>query len=391
MHLLVFCHLRWDFVFQRPQHLLSRLARHHQVVFIEEPLATEGASRIEVSHPLPGIEVVTPHTKHARGGFCDEQFETLQTLLASHLRKSEIIDYAAWFYTPMALPLLEGLSPRAVVYDCMDELSAFKNAPAHLRHREAALIQRADVVFTGGPSLYEARRSLHPMVLCLPSGVDAQHYERSGALADQAAMARADALQGTIGHPRLGFFGVIDERLDLRLLDQLATARPRWQFVMVGPVAKISPDELPRHPNIHWLGQQSYGVLPQLVAGWDVCLLPFALNESTRFISPTKTLEYMAAGRPVVSTPVHDVAVLYGKQVRIANGAKRFEAACEQALAETPLEAARRHKRMLEKVAHYSWDTTAETMRAALEKVLATKTHAPHRSIHPNLALLLRP
>jgi glycosyltransferase involved in cell wall biosynthesis len=377
MHLLVFCHLRWDFVHQRPQHLLSRLARHHKVLFFEEPLATEGAARIEVSRPTAGVEVLTPYTKNGAknggSGFCDDQVEALQTLLATHLRKNGITDYAVWFYTPMALPLLDGLAPRAVVYDCMDELSAFKYAPAHLREREAALMARADVVFTGGPSLYEARRSLHPTVLCLPSGVDAQHYERERATADAPAMARADSLQGTIGRPRLGFFGVIDERLDLQLLGQLASARPQWQFVMVGPVAKISADDLPRHANIHWLGQQPYAVLPQLVAGWDVCLLPFALNESTRFISPTKTLEYMAAGRPVVSTPVRDVAVLYGKHVRIANGAKRFEAACEQALAETPPEAARRLQLMLETVVRYSWDATAETMRLALEKAVATR------------------
>ncbi|HEV7912480.1 MAG TPA: glycosyltransferase, partial [Albitalea sp.] len=318
MHLIVFSHLRWDFVWQRPQHVLSRLARHHPVLFVEEPVRSEGPPRLERIAASPQLEVLRPHTANAGPGFADDQMAAIREMLATHLQQQGITEYAVWFYTPMALPLLEGLCPQAVVYDCMDELSAFKNAPAPLRERETQLLQRADVVFTGGPSLYDAKRSRHPNVLCLPSAVDAEHYSPARASVDAPAMQRAQALQSGIAHPRLGFFGVIDERLDIGLIDDLASAHPDWQMVMVGPVVKISPDQLPRRPNIHWLGQQPYGLLPQLVAGWDVCLLPFALNESTRFISPTKTLEYMAAQKPVVSTPVRDVCVLYGDHVRIA-------------------------------------------------------------------------
>jgi glycosyltransferase involved in cell wall biosynthesis len=370
-HLLVFCHLRWDFVLQRPQHLLTRLARTSPVLLVEEPVQGEGPARFERLMPAPGIEILRPHLPNGGRGFADDAFEPLKTLLHDHLREQGIDDYVVWFYTPMALPMLEGLAPKAVIYDCMDELSAFKNAPPQLRLREDALLRRADRVFTGGPSLYEAKRDRHPHVLCLPSAVDARHFSRERALADTDAMRRAGELQGAIPAPRLGFFGVIDERLDIGLVDRVAKSDPLWQLVMVGPVVKISPGDLPRRPNIHWLGQQSYDLLPQLVAGWDVCLLPFALNDATRFISPTKTLEYMAAEMPVVSTPVRDVAVLYGSDVRIADGEDAFVQACRDALAESPEARLARIRGMQATVARYSWDNTAETMRRAIDEAVA--------------------
>lgn len=369
-HLIVFCHLRWDFVLQRPQHLLTRLAQTYRVLLVEEPVAGDSPS-FQITSPAPGVEVLRAQLPGAGSGFADAQFGALKTLLHDHLRQHDIDDYVVWFYTPMAVPMLDGLHPKAVVYDCMDELSAFKNAPPQLRQREQALLDVADVVFTGGPSLYEAKRDRHSHVLCLPSAVDAHHFSRERSLADAQAMARAAELQGAIASPRLGFFGVIDERLDLDLVAHLAAADPTWQLILVGPVVKISPDDLPRGPNIHWLGQQSYSLLPQLVAGWDVCLLPFALNDSTRFISPTKTLEYMAAEKPVVSTPVRDVSVLYGQDVRIAADKDAFVDACRDLLAERPQDAARRCRKMAATVALFSWDNTAQTMRAAIEEAVA--------------------
>jgi len=366
MHLIVFSHLRWDFVWQRPQHVLSRLARSHKVLFMEEPVFSGGSPKLEVVRPLPDVDVLRVHTPKAGQGFADDQLGVIHQLLTSHLLSQGVADYVVWFYTPMALPLLDGLRPRAIVYDCMDELAAFKDAPVHLREREAQLLQRADVVFTGGPSLHEAKRDHHPNVLCLPSGVDAEHYSPRRALADEDAMQRARELQRHIGYPRLGFFGVIDERLDIELVDELASTHPGWHLVMVGPVVKISPERLPHRENIHWLGQQPYGLLPQLVAGWDVCLLPFALNESTRFISPTKTLEYMAGQKPVVSTPVRDVALLYGDNVRIACAGLEFAQACRQALSESPGDAEERNARMRTTVLRYSWDETADTMLRAI-------------------------
>jgi glycosyltransferase involved in cell wall biosynthesis len=367
-HLIVFSHLRWEFVFQRPQHLLSRLARHYSVVFIEEPVRSNGAARLERAQPCAGVEVLRPHTAVDAVGFHDDQLSALQPLIASYLADQGIDDYLVWFYTPMALPLLADLTPRAVVYDCMDELAAFKNAPRQMRQRETALLKSADLVLTGGPRLYEAKRASNPNVVCLPSAVDASHYAMTHAAGDVAAMERAAALQPAAS-PRLGFFGVIDERLDLDLVACLADADPKWQIVMVGPVVKIDPAALPRRANLYWLGQQRYAMLPQLVAGWDVCLMPFALNESTEFISPTKTLEYMAAGKPVVSTPIHDVKAIFGDLVAIAATAESFIAACRAALAESQDEKAAREAAMRDRVGCHSWDAAADTVRRALDGV----------------------
>ena len=371
-HLIVFSHLRWNFVFQRPQHLLSRLARHYHVVFVEEPVHAAEA-HLEHTAPLPNVDVLRPHTPVAAPGFHDDQLPVLKALLAEHLAEHAIDDYLVWFYTPMALPLLSELAPRAIVYDCMDELSAFKDAPKQMRQRETALLKCAHLVLTGGPSLYEAKRSLHPDVLCLPSAVDAAHFAPVDASTRFDRTGVATALQGAIPRPRLGFFGVIDERLDVDLVAALADADAAWHIVMVGPVAKIDPARLPQRPNIHWLGHQPYDLLPQLVADWDACLIPFALNEATRFISPTKTLEYMAAGKPVVSTGIHDVRAMFSDVVRIADGPAAFVEACRATLRETPLHRAERFAAMEACVWRYSWDETAAVVHRAIEAVLARK------------------
>ncbi|TFW34677.1 FAD-dependent oxidoreductase [Massilia horti] len=358
---VVFSHLRWDFVFQRPQHLLSRLAQHYPILFVEEPEHDAGEPFMEQSHPAPNVTVCRAHTPVAAGGFHDDQIPLVQPLLARLLAPGEPV--IAWFYTPMALPLLQGLEPSLVVYDCMDELAAFKNPPRQLLQRETALLNLADLVFTGGPSLYEAKRNRHPNAHCFPSSVDVAHF---AAALDRS---RSHPAQEAIAHPRLGFYGVIDERFDTALVAAVADAHPEWQVVLVGPIIKIGRGELPQRPNIHYLGQQPYQALPDFLAGWDVCLLPFALNEATRFISPTKVLEYMAAELPIVSTPINDVARPYGHVVAIAEDAPRFIAACEAALALRPDERAAMAVKMREIVAATSWDQTVECMRELIDKV----------------------
>ncbi|MEO6363896.1 MAG: glycosyltransferase [Caldimonas sp.] len=369
--LLVLSHLRWNFVFQRPQHLLSRLAAHYAVVFVEEPVRDEqGPARLDASEPVPGVTVLRPRTSLPSHGFQNDQLALLGPLLGDWMREATDGDYIVWFYTPMALPLLDGLKPAAVVYDCMDELSAFVGAPPELREREAGLLHVADLVLTGGPSLYEAKRAAHPRVLCLPSSVDAHHFAPGPHAADDAFVLQARELQSAIAEPRLGYFGVIDERMDLALIERLADADPRWNIVMVGPVVKIDPASLPHRPNLHWLGQQSYELLPRLIETWEVGLLPFALNESTRFISPTKTLEYMAAGKPAISTAIRDVQTLYGDVVRIADSHDEFITACLDALAESAAQRRERALAMIAAVSRSSWDATAQTVHVAIEAVL---------------------
>jgi glycosyltransferase involved in cell wall biosynthesis len=357
--LIVFCHLRWDFVFQRPQHLMTRLAEHYNILIVEEPIYQEGQAHLQKREVAPNITVCQPHTAIHAPGFNDEQFPTIQTLLGDLVPEGE--QPVVWFYTPMALPLLQCFDPSLVIYDCMDELAAFKNAPKQLLEREAALLNIADLCFTGGPSLYQSKRERHANAHCFSSSVDAAHFrqalDRSNSHPDQEH----------IPHPRLGFYGVIDERFDTELVKEMAEAHPEWQIVLVGPVVKIDPANLPKSANVHYMGQRTYDELPKFLAGWDLALLPFALNESTKFISPTKVLEYMAAELPSVSTPITDVKVPYGDVVAVAEGAQEYIAACERMLALNADERAKLAEQVRAVVAKTSWDITASSMHALIQ------------------------
>ncbi|HEX8502794.1 MAG TPA: glycosyltransferase family 1 protein [Pyrinomonadaceae bacterium] len=323
--LVCLSHLRWDFVYQRPQHLLSRCARDRRVFFYEEPIY-DGGPRLEVRRSEEGVTVAVPHLPEGVRGNRDEEEALQRSLLARLFSEHKVREHALWYYTPMALGWSRHLRPLATVYDCMDELSAFKFAPAELRDREAELFRRADLVFTGGQSLYEAKRGRHPHVYAFPSGIDREHFGRARGITEDPED------QAGIPHPRLGFFGVVDERFDLELLGALSRERPDWHFVIIGPVVKIEEGALPRAANIHYLGGKSYKELPAYLAGWDVATLLFARNEHTRFISPTKTPEYLAAGKPVVSTSIRDVVRPYGEMglVRIADDAEGFAAAADE-------------------------------------------------------------
>lgn len=371
--LVVFSHLRWDFVWQRPQHLLSRLARHRRVFFVEEPVPGD-APGWERSAGADGLTVLRPRSPVAAPGFHDDQMHVLRPLVRDVLKSEGVRRPVAWFYSPMALPLLDEVDAAAVVYDCMDDLASFKHAPPQMAAREAELMRRADVVFTGGPSLYRARQGKHPNIHCFPSSVDAAHFGRARSPltepADQAATPR----------PRLGYFGVIDERLDLSLIDAAASARPSWQFVMVGPVVKIDPATLPRRANILYTGQKPYAELPAYLSGWDVALLPFARNEATRYISPTKTLEYMAAEKPIVSTPIADVADPYGDIVYLGSTAAEFLAGCDRALRPPAKEAEARVAAMRELLARTSWDETAAAMSRLIGRAASLGSPEPRRS-----------
>jgi UDP-galactopyranose mutase len=372
--IVVFCHLRWNFVFQRPQHVLSRLAKSRRVILIEEP---EHASecRWELSSPLDNLTVCKPLTSVQAPGFHDEQLRVLGPMLTELL--AGVRECVAWFYTPLALPLLDSVHACAVVYDCMDELSAFLHAPPQLLEREKELLSRADLVFTGGPSLYEAKKNRHPNVHCFSSSVDTAHF---GKAKPQNKLEEAPE-QRDLPSPKLGFFGVIDERFDVPLLAAMAAGHPEWQLCMVGPIVKIAPESLPRAENIHYFGQRSYAQLPSFLTGWDVCLLPFARNDSTRFISPTKTLEYMAAERPIVSTPITDVAKPYGDIVYLGDTPDQFIKCCEDALHSTEAERAQRIQKMRGVLANTSWDRTAQAMLSLIDEVLVSKSESSSKAI----------
>jgi glycosyltransferase involved in cell wall biosynthesis len=368
--LLCFSHLRWDFVFQRPQHLMSRFAREMTVVFWEEPVdigrRDTAYLKVRQAENFPNVRVVTPHLPEGLGG--EQREEALGRLLDAHVSITNG-PLVTWYYTPMMLPFSRHLGASVVVYDCMDELSKFRFAPEHLLDLEQELIDRADLVFTGGASLYEAKKSRHSSVHCFPSSVDRDHFAKARRELAQPAD------QAELKHPRLGFYGVIDERFDIDLLRQMADMRPNWSFVMVGPVVKIGEDELPRAANIHYVGGKTYEQLPAYLAGWDVALMPFAMNESTQFISPTKTPEYLSGGKPVVSTPVRDVVRTYGhlEGVHIAHDADGFVRCCELALEQSRGEGDWLAEADL-LLSATSWETTQARMSGLIAEVLGERT-----------------
>ena len=361
--LVVFSHLRWDFVYQRPQHLLSRFARVQPVFVIEEPVHDPNSAPYwERQHPHPQVTVCRPHTPCSDWGFADTQLSYLEVLVERLVREENLQRCQLWMYTPMALPLTAKFEPDVIIFDCMDELSAFDFAPPQLLEREQQLLERADVVFTGGPSLYRAKQNRHPNVHLFSSSVDVEHFR-------QALTGLSEPKdQAPLPHPRLGYFGVIDERLDRPLIAHLAASHPEWHIIMIGPVVKIDPTTLPQAPNLHYLGQRSYAVLPAYLGGWEVCLLPFARNAATQFISPTKTLEYMVAGRPIVSTPIPDVQEPYGDIVFLGATPAAFVAACEQALTLAQEEHVRRGDKMRAVLENTSWDATAAAMQRLIQE-----------------------
>lgn len=367
-------HLRWDFVYQRPQHIMSRLARRHRVFYVEEPVPTDAPPHLESRTVAPGLEVIVPRLPMAECEAGNRLGEARQRALLAQLidERGAAARLLLWYYTPMARGITGMLSPQWVVYDCMDELAAFDHPPRGLVTRERELLAEADLVFTGGHSLYESKRRRHPRVHLFPSSVDVAHFRRARTSTHEPVEMRG------LAHPRIGFYGVVDERFDTALLGAVAGLRPQWQWVIVGPVVKINPASLPQAPNLHYVGLRSYAELPDYLGSWDVAMMPFALNASTRFISPTKTPEFLAAGRPVVSTPVPDVVRGYGASglVGIAGNAAAFCEAVAKALDEVAHDRAGFCARADELLHGLSWDRTCERMVALAAALPSRRVHA---------------
>lgn len=371
-YLLCFSHLSWNFVYQRPQHLLTRFSKFYQVFYFEEPKI--GDSDRYLVNIQDGVSIVELFVS----GHDDTTNERIQDLINQVLKEYDIENYINWYYTPMALQFTDHLNPEKIIYDSMDELSAFRFAPPHLLELEDRLFKIADVVFTGGNSLYEAKKNRHHNIHAMPSSIDKAHFGKARKIQHEPE----DQMQ--IGFPRLGFFGVVDERFDIELLREVSAQRPEWQFVIIGPVVKINPDDLPQAHNIHYLGPKTYTELPQYIAHWDIALILFALNESTEFISPTKTPEYLAAGKPVISTPIKDVVQPYGNAglVQIVNDADSFIAAAAKILDDTEKE------HWLSMVDHFlendSWDHTFNRMNALINNVKKVQAQIINTQKHIN-------
>jgi len=349
--MIVFCHLRWQFVYQRPQHIISRLASNMKVLFIEEPIhndnSQETGNLITVSDNL---NVLQPYVR---------DIESIANILTHYVKNKTIP--IGWFYSASFSPLLEKINFETVIYDCMDELSLFKGAPEHLINQEKYLMAHADIVFTGGKSLYESKEKLHSNVYCFPSSVDQEHF---------AQALNGISIASDIAHlqnPIVGYYGVIDERIDLDLLHNCAKKLPNVSFVMIGPLAKIEEGDLPKENNIHYPGMKSYNELPSYLKAFDIAMMPFALNDATKYISPTKTLEYMAAGKPIISTKITDVVRDYSDSVALIENDDEFCHAIQSLLNKKDQSAMElEYAKILEKT---SWDATAEKMESIIKKL----------------------
>lgn len=357
--IIVFSHLRWEFVKQRPQHLLERLAKGRKLLFVEEPIAY-AADDYGTAHEIKirsNITVIQPRIDH-------EDWSTLHQIVEHFSNRLQLETTVLWFYSPAFVDMTSYINTDVIVYDCMDQLTAFKGAPAKLIDQEKQLLNIANVVFTGGKSLYEEKRKYHPNVVCFPSSVDRKHFEK--ALSDQTPLP-PDI--NRIHKPIVGFYGVIDERIDLQLLSAVAKKLPEVSFVMIGPVVKIQESDLPRAFNLHYLGGRSYDVLPEYLKAFQIAMMPFALNESTQFISPTKTLEFMAAQKPIVSTPIFDVKRDYAREVKIASTAAEFAEAITFYLYENSLQKSLREAMQRAVIDRTSWDKTALMMYKIINQI----------------------
>jgi glycosyltransferase involved in cell wall biosynthesis len=341
--------LRWHGVWQRPNHLLARIARDVPVIVIEEQLVDGRDEDAVAQHD--GVTVVTPHRSAAPHDALDARAIATVQALAGERRA------LVWLYTPMMLALADAFPGAPLVFDKMDELAKFAHADPRIAPREREVLERADLVFSGGRSLFRSVEHRTRSARCYPSGVDVDHFERA-----RSAEPHAD-LAPYRGGPVFGYVGVIDERIDLDLVDALAAAYPGATVAMVGPVVKIDASVLPCRANIAYLGKRGYDELPALLAAFDVALMPFALNEHTESISPTKTLEYLAAGRPVVSTAVPDVVADHADVVYLARDRDDFVTLVERARCGD----AQRERRAAEKTRAATWDAIAAAMRADLE------------------------
>lgn len=368
--ILCFSHLRWNSVYQRPQHLMTRFAKVTNVFFIEEPIYDSPWHGFHSTRPSDdmNVTVLVPRlNKDLKQNDIDRQ---LGEMLREFLDANEIHEFISWYYSPMAVGYTKSIASLVTVYDCMDELSAFRFAPAELKERESWLFTEADIVFTGGHTLFKAKCGLHNNIHSFPSSIDKEHFMQA-----RQPLADLDD-QAAIPFPRLGYYGVLDERIDLALIRDVAALRPDWHFIFVGPVVKIDPSTLPTAPNIHYLGPKAYEQLPYYLAGWDIAIIPFALNESTQFISPTKTPEYLAGGKPVISTAISDVVNDYGNNglVKICGSPQQFVGTAQTILAFGPnstwLELVDRH------LSHNSWENTWKNMTRLIDEALESKKQA---------------
>jgi len=352
---------------------MRQCAHERQVYFVEAPQIGSWSAHLTSWRPQPHLTVVVPHLPNDLPA--SERGAAQQALLLEYLRAEQCDDYALWYTTPLALAATRDLRPLAVVYDCHHTTDADGDAPipSDLLHRQAIeLLSCADLVFTDGQQAYQAKRLQHGRVFLFPGSVDAAHFARARQRQPEPDDQRA------LPHPRIGYFGALDTRLNASLLAALAAARPSWNFILMGPVVDRDPHLLPKQPNIHYLGAKPYEELPRYLAGWDVAMLPFALNEATRRSSPSQPLEYLAATIPTISTPIPDVIRRFGDAgpVVIAEWPAEWAWAIEDLLNGSPARSAEWLGEAERAVASSSWASVWQEMRSLVDGAIAMRRAA---------------
>jgi glycosyltransferase involved in cell wall biosynthesis len=374
--IIVHCHLCWDWVWQRPQQFMSRLSARHKILFVEtvapDPSLASPLARIHHPAEFPNLTILRiqfPLWRWSDAAYVDSERRRLVQEFLAGPGAGEFENPVQWFYDPMAFPAFAGeMNEALTVYDCMDELSKFRAAPPEIRSREAQLLELADVVFTGGRKLYESKRLANRNCHFHGCGVDIAHFGKA-----REPDTRVPSDLAAMRKPVLGYFGVVDERMDYELAAKLADAQPDWNIAIVGPVLKVEASALPQRANLHWLGRRDYADLPGYCKGFDVCLMPFALNESTEFINPTKALEYMAAGRQIVSSAVPDVVSNFSSVVKIAADHDDFIQLCRDAILNPDNGAIERGLRM---ASENSWESIVAQLENHIEDALTARRAA---------------
>jgi len=373
--LVCFSHQRWNFVYQRPQHLLSRFSRFFRIFYIEDPIFHANSDRYDITLESDNIALVVPHLQHGHNH--PDVNERLESLLVALFQEEGILDYIFWYCSPSSISVSRSFRPRLAIYDCMEEFSRNRFASREIQLQETELLSIADLVFTSGYSLYESKKKLHPRVYPFPNSIDKDHFLHARHISFDPPDQQA------IPHVRIGYYGVIDERMDMPLLERVSRLRPHWRFILVGPVVNIDPDMLPNFHNIYYLGSKLYGDLPHYLAGWDIAMIPFIRNESTRFINPAKTPEYLAAGKPVISTPINDVIRYYGNKglVKIAGTPEEFVRVAEEELNMSAEDRNRWQEKVDDFLDTNSWDKISAEMLKLIRALLASREAKPEKQM----------
>ena len=380
--IVMFSEQRWQSVARRPGQFVSHLSRRYNVVYVEEPVLSADESRLDATRAAENVTVVVPRLAGRPVELDRPGTPTLAALLRDHLAAHGIHDYLAWFLSPGCADVLAGLSPRATVYDCSDDPEPRGSADTRYGHGESLLMQQADLVIASGPSLCESLRGRHDDVICVPGGVDATRFSPFSAARLPEHVAYAAGLHRGIGYPRLGFHGAIDERLDLELIASLAQANSTWQVVLSGPMAPAVSGRFPLGPNVHVLEPSPPQYLPHVISQWDVGILPYAVDHTTRFLNPTQALQFMAYGRAVVSTPLAEAQALYGDAIKIADGASSFIQACHARAFGRDAVRHRRTEAAARIVERSSWPAAMAALDAALERLHESPRAVPRPPAH---------